>query len=281
MHSFTISCGQMECDLHSIEKNENKIVEWIKEASNEGSSLLVLPELSLTGYRSFEEIKNLRERQQFSHSVSEAVDRISRKSYEHDIDVLLGFPLFCEDGVYIASAYIEKGTISTTHKKINLCNYAHYVEHLHFDAGSDVSCVKSAAANFGIIICEDSWHMLNSIIASQRGAEVLLNPSAASVGDVRNVAPCVENWMKISTGTAFLLTSYFVLCNQAGNSGEGCYMGGSHIVDPAGKIVMGPLSPGEQLVHERLNGKLLEETRAKRPLIKNERMDIYAKYFIK
>jgi predicted amidohydrolase len=275
MKSFSISLGQMRCDMESVEKNEEKISLWIKKAASEGSALLVLPELSLTGYRDF---SNEPDGAGLNLKISDSLHNISETSRREYVDVLISYPLLTEDGVFIASSYIETGKTIAVHKKINLCNYAHYTEHLHFIPGDIVTVAESGVSNFGVMICEDSWHIINSIVAAGLGAEVLLNPSAASVLAGADVGACLENWKKISAGSAFCATSYFVFCNQAGKTGSGAFMGGSHVVDPAGRIIGKPASVDETMIHVGLDADFLSEIREMRPLIKNERMGIYAKY---
>jgi predicted amidohydrolase len=275
MKSFVISIGQMQCDMDKLEKNEEKIVSWMQEAASSGSKLLILPEMSLTGYQTFDRYPD---RGGMRKRIDESLLRISETSRRSEIGVLVSYPIISQEGIYIASSFIDKGETIAVHKKINLCNYAHYAEHLHFIPGDIVTVTDSGMANFGVVICEDSWHLMNAIVEAQLGAEVLLNPSAASVSNLKDVSACLENWKKISIGTAFSTTCYFILCNQAGPTNDGVFMGGSHVIAPDGNIVGDTLSTDETLAHIRLDGDLLSYIRSRRPLIKNERMDIYSKY---
>lgn len=277
MKSCVISLGQMQCSPEGVECNTEKIVSWICACADAGSRLLVLPELALTGYRAID-VEN--EGESLRARIAYALGLVSAQSAGSGVDVLIGYPLISADGVYIVSSYIERGNMIATHRKVNLCNYAHYTEHLHFIPGDEVTCARAGIANFGVIICEDSWHPMNAITASLLGAEILLNPSAASVTNRANAASCLENWKRISVGTAFTQTSYYVLCNQAGPAGDGVYMGGSHVVDPAGHVIGTPMSTDEELRHIPLDGAFLACIRENRPLLQNERAEIYGKYFV-
>ncbi len=274
MKSFTISLGQMQCDLEDMGKNARKIAEWLRRAADCGSSVLVLPELSLTGYQSFQGW----DAAALSDRIRDTLADLSGVGAETGVGLLVGYPEITDAGVYIVSSYIERGAVVAAHRKTNLCNYLHYTEHLHFIAGDEVTCAAADVANIGIVVCEDSWHAMNAIVATQLGAEIIVNPAAASVTDGWDPADCLENWKRMSVGTAFLQTSYFVLCNQAGPTADGKYMGGSHVVDPTGRMVGEPLSTEETMIHVPLDGDLLAELRARRPLIANERMEIYGKY---
>lgn len=276
MRSFTVSLGQMQCDFGNVEGNEEKILAWLKNASEAGSSLLVTPELSLTGYGTFAGIE-----EKLDGRIAASLERIREETGRLRMDLLVGYPMFEAEGAYIISSYIASGKTLATHKKVNLCNYAHYTEHLHFVPGDSVTCVDAETANFGIIICEDSWHVLNAVVASQLGAEILINPSAASVLKIEEAPSCLDNWKKISIGTAFMQTSYFIFCNQAGPSADGFYMGGSHVVDPSGNILGTPMSTDEGILHVAIDAEALAGVRSRRPLIENERIEIYSKYCIR
>lgn len=274
MRSFKLSLGQMKCDIYEIAKNEAKIVVWLKSCADAESDLLVLPELSLSSYRSFKDY----DKGALKKRIGESLRAISDETVATGVDVLVGYPEATDEGIYIVSAYISRGRTIAAHRKTNLCNYLHYTEHLHFIAGDSVTCAEADIAKFGIAICEDSWHIMNAIASTRMGAEVILNPSAASVTGGWTPADCLENWKKVSIGTAFFQTSYFVLCNQAGPTADGIYMGGSHVVDPRGNLLSSPMGTSEGLSHVEIDAAMLEETRTNRPLVANERMDIYAKY---
>jgi len=59
------------------------------------------------------------------------------------------------------------------------------------------------------------------------------------------------------------------------------FLGGSHVVSPEGEIISQLPLFEEALVQVRLNGRALEETRKKRPLLRNERVSLYGRVFKK
>ena len=128
-----------------------------------------------------------------------------------------------------------------------------------------------------MFVCEDLWHMTNAIFAAKLGAEVIFYPAAATVLDRTDGEKCFSNWIKLTQGTAFSQTSYVVCCNQAA-SGCSIYFGGSHVVDPNGDIVAQLPLFEEAVMDVEIDMNYLNEIREKRPLLKNERFEVYKKY---
>ena len=119
--------------------------------------------------------------------------------------------------------------------------------------------------------------MTNAIFAAKLGAEVIFYPSAATVLDRSEGEKCLSNWKKLTQGTAFSQTSYVVCCNQPASSGS-IYFGGSHVVDPNGDVVAQLPLFEEAVTDVEIDMKYLRMIREKRPLLKNERFEVYGKY---
>jgi predicted amidohydrolase len=59
------------------------------------------------------------------------------------------------------------------------------------------------------------------------------------------------------------------------------FLGGSHVVSPEGEILLRLPLFEEAVVQVRLEAALLENTREKRPLLRNERICVYREAFAK
>ena len=128
-----------------------------------------------------------------------------------------------------------------------------------------------------MFVCEDLWHMTNALFAAKLGAEVIFYPSAATVLDRAEGEQCLSNWKKLTQGTAFSQTSYVVCCNQAASPAS-IYFGGSHVVDPNGDVVAQLPLFEEAVMDVDIDLDYLNRIRGKRPLLKNERFEVYRKY---
>lgn len=274
-----ITVGQVAASLLDVNDNSARILELLDEASGAGSKVLVLPELYLTGYDVRDAISTEQGAEKLEGDIKKALSKITKKTAECGCDLLLSYPLF-EDGdkkPYIALDYFSNGKSIALHRKINLCNYAQYTEHLTFREGDEVTVADAPHFKTGMFVCEDLWHVTNAIFAAKLGAEVIFYPSAATVVERSDVGACLANWKKLTQGTAFSQTSYVVCCNAA-ESKLAMGFGGSHVVAPDGEIIAELPLFEEAITHVDIDLGLLRKIREMRPLLKNERFEVYKKY---
>jgi predicted amidohydrolase len=253
----------------------------MEQAVSSGSDLLVFPEMCLSGY-GIEEANGDPARKAFlSEETRHAVARIRKESRRLGLDILVSYPLFSRGKTFISAEYVSSGKKIALHRKINLCNYAHYREHLNFNQGNSPTLAWSARGVFGILVCEDVWHALNAVVETLLGAEILLVPSAPCVKEASAGPASLSQWQTITRGTAFLQTAYLVMAARVGEENGNIFLGGSHVVSPEGEIISQLPLFEEALVQVRLNARALEETRKKRPLLRNERVSLYGRVFRK
>jgi len=279
MKDLTLSIAQMAPTLYDVPGNLAKITGFMEEAASRGSDLLVIPEMGLTGYGIEDALQDPARRAALAEETGLAIRRIRNESHRLNLDILVSFPFFSSERNYIAAEYISSGKKVVLHRKINLCNYAHYREHLHFDEGDTLTVARTQRADFGILVCEDLWHAVNGIVETLSGAEVLLIPSAPCVRDISSGRSSLGQWQMISRATAFLQTSFLVMAARVGTEGKNNFLGGSHVVSPEGEIICEMPLFEETMAHVRLDGYMLEETREKRPLLRNERASLYGRVF--
>lgn len=278
MKKWKITLAQLAPMTLNVHKNAQRAATLMGDCVKSGSKLLVLPELYLTGYNISREIKEKVKKERLKNDISVALSALRKQSIDTGVDLMISYPLFENDAPpYIALEYIGCGRSLGLHKKINLCNYAQYTEHLHFQAGSEIVTASSESATAGLFICEDLWHITNAIFATKLGAEVLFYPSAATVVNKEDGKTCFDNWKKLTVGTAFSQTSFVVCCNQASNNSE-YYFGGSHVISPTGDVLLSLPLFDEAVADVELDAEILDQVRSMRPLIANERFDVYRKY---
>jgi len=281
MQDLTLSIAQLSPTPLDIRENTRKILELVENAAGKGSDLLLLPEMALTGYGIEEGIKDPAIRPVLQSETRSSLSKIRKAGKRLNLDILVSYPLFSGEKVFIAAEYLRSGKRAALHRKINLCNYAHYTEHLHFAEGNSPTVATARKAAFGILLCEDCWHSVNAIAETLLGAEVLLVPSAPCVENAAEGRTCIERWEMITRGTAFLQTSYVVMGALAGTDKNRFFLGGSHVVTPEGEILQRLPLFEEALVQVRLEASLLESTREKRPLLRNERIGLIREVFRK
>lgn len=89
----------------------------------------------------------------------------------------------------------------------------------------------------------------------------------------------MEEWKILLRGTAFSLTSYILCATQGGREGSMAFNGGSFALSPEGEVLLELPLLEEAEGDVEIDRDALEALRRRRPLLANERHDLYAAAF--
>src|ERR687895_948659 len=195
-------------------------------ARDEGASLVVFPELSLTGYPP----EDLLLKTSFLDAAAAALRELA--SQTHGIVAVVGNPEKAED-VYNTAAVLADGEVVATYRKMYLPNYGVFDEQRYFQAGAEAAIVELNGIPIGLSICEDIWEPgPPAMTEALAGAQVILNLSAspyrAGVGKRRErmlVQRAVDNLTAV------------VFVNTVGGQDELVFDGHSLAIDQDGQIL--------------------------------------------
>lgn len=269
MRTFKIALAQIYPRLGDLEANLQKHLEVIEDAVARGADLVVFPELSLTGYAL----------QDLTYEVAVPLDPthpILRPLLEASMqaDLVVGLVEIDERGrYYTAGLYLSQGRLIHRHRKIYLPTYG------MFDAGRDtapgdqVRAFDTRFGRFGLLICEDFWHISPPYLLWLDGAEVLILTSA-SPGRGLGIPGKLGSaqWVElVNQAYASLFTVFVVHVNRAGFEDGQNFWGGSTIFDPNGeRILQGPYFD-EALLLASIDLDQIRRTRIRLPLLRDER----------
>ena len=122
--------------------NAENICRMTDEASRKEVSLVVFPELCVTGYT----CGDLFAQELLVREAEKAVRRIMDHTRGKDITVVVGAPVRFEDRLYNCAVVIRNGGIKGIVPKIYLPTYNEYYESRWFASGSDFLCGGSSAS---------------------------------------------------------------------------------------------------------------------------------------
>lgn len=264
-----IALAQINTRLGDPPGNLEKHLTYTHQATQAGADLLVFPELSLTGY-ALQDIATA-----VAHQ-PKPDDPIFRPLLQasQDIDLVVGF--VDEDPrhrFYIAAAYLSGGEVLHVHHKVYLPTYGLFDEGRFFAWGDSVQAFDTRFGRVGIAICEDFWHASPPYILWIDGADILIFTSA-SPGRGVTQEPKLESarWVEqINRAYANLFTSFVVHANRVGYEDGMNFWGGSTIFDPNGDLVVQGPYHEEALVMTEIDLNQLHRTRARLPLLRDER----------
>jgi NAD+ synthase (glutamine-hydrolysing) len=178
--------------------NAQRTLALARRASAEGASVVVFPELGLSGYS----IDDLHHQQAVLEAVERAIARIVAGSDALLPLVIVGAPLRAEGGVFNTGVVIHRGRVLGVVAKSYLPEYREYYEKRQFraarDAAGDEIALLGEQVPFGpnllfaaqdlpglvvhVEVCEDLWVPIPpSSYGALAGATVLANLSASNI----------------------------------------------------------------------------------------------------
>lgn len=180
-----------DCDY-----NANQIIACVKEAYQNGASLLIFSELCVTGYT----CSDLFLQSTLLKAAEKAVLKIKNETKDLDIVFVVGVPIAVKQSLFNCGVVICKGEILGAVPKVNIPNYSEFYEVRHFTSGKNtVESVSYAGEDdvlisskqifrclgmddfiIGVEICEDLWVAESpSIRLAQSGAAIICNLSCS------------------------------------------------------------------------------------------------------
>lgn len=267
-----ITLAQVPSALGDVAANLERAAEAVAQGGRESSDLVVFPELFLTGYALG----------QVDDDVAMSADdpRLARLStLAAGTDVLVGF---YEDGLgvhsYNAASYFADGARVHTHRKLYLPTYDVFEERKHFSPGQSMRAFDTRNGRFATLICNDAWQPHLVFLAVQDGARVLLVPTSSSQSRFPEQYDSRTYWQDITVFYARMFQCFVVFCNRVGDEGELLrFWGGSHIVDPWGKIVCALPADEEAVVTAEIDLAMVRKRRREVPLVREARLGLLAR----
>lgn len=261
-----VGMAQVTPRLGDLEQNLKKHLEMIRAARKQGASVVVFPELGLTGYA----LRDL------TLSVAMRVDdpRVMRLIEESvNIDLVFSFIEESDDHrFYITSIYASKGQALHRHRKLYPPTYGLFEEQRHVARGEDLSSFQTSSGATGLLICEDAWHPSTLYTLSLTGTGVIY-VIAAGPGRALNGASDSSSqqfWQRMIRTHAQLFTTFIVFVNRTGFEDGLHFFGHSFVAGPDGEILFEVKDAKEGLHFADLDETQLRSVRYRSPFLRDE-----------
>jgi predicted amidohydrolase len=266
-----ITLAQVASRLGDLDANLERAGEIVAQGGREGSDLVVFPELFLTGYSLGRVDQDV--------SLSADDPRLTQlNAVAPETDVLMGF---YEDGLgvhnYNAASYYDGSTLVHTHRKLYLPTYDIFEERKHFSPGQTMRAFDTRQGRVATLICNDAWQPHLVFLAVQDGARVLLVPTNSSQSRFPEQYDSRTYWRDITVFYARMFQCFVVFVNRVGDESDLRFWGGSHIVDPWGKIVCTLPESDESVVTTEIDLAMVRKRRREVPLVREARLGLLAR----
>lgn len=270
----SVRLAQIDTTLGNLEANVATHLEWIRAAIEDGVDLILFPELSLTGYF-------LKDQTAQVAMGLDAPELAALLESSREISIVVGFVERGRDErLYNASAFLEDGEVKAVHRKVHLVTYGMFEDARDWAAGDEFTTVESKLGRFGLLNCEDAWHIDGAYLYFLDGVDALLVLSSGPGRGVTGDEPELESnlaWRRIQDAFAFLFRTWVLYVNRIGWEDGIVFAGGSRVVGPFGKPEAAPLGLEAGALDVRLTSAALRRARTQTPLRRDERPWILAR----
>jgi predicted amidohydrolase len=268
-----IALAQIAPRLGMVDENLAHHHEVLREARANGASLVVFPELGLTGYLL----------QDLAGEVAMRLDDPRLATLAAATEGMSAVVSFVEESgdhrLFIAAALLEDGRIGHVHRKLFLPTYGLFDERRFFAAGDLLRAAPSRiGAGVGIAICEDFWHLPVPQLLALDGAQVLINVSSSPGRDLAATNEVglgtATSWRLLMRTYAQLTTSFVVFCNRVGVDESISFWGGSEVIGPTGEALFSAPLFEEGVFTVDVSLADVRRERVALPLLRDERPEL-------
>lgn len=229
--------------------NTEEILKIIKETSENGASVLVFSELTISGYT----CGDLFLQQPLLTECKNQLLRVVEATKDEDMVVVVGCPIVVKQKLYNCAVVICHGHILGIVPKTHLPNYSEFYELRHFTSGEGLDemiqigedyvgvctdqlfvCEEIPELVLACEVCEDLWVPLPpSTYHAMAGATVICNPSASVETTTK------ESYRRslVSNQSARLLAAYIYADAGEGESTQDVVYSGHHIICENGSVL--------------------------------------------
>ena len=259
--------------------NSQKIIAMAKEAAENGASLVVFPELCITGYT----CGDLYLQRALLNSAEENLKVIINETKELDCVILVGLPVRANSGLYNCAAVICHGDLLGLVPKKYIPNYSEFYELRHFTPAKDglidvgmfsgedtqwteigknviFECIEMPEFKLGVEICEDLWTAEPpSGKLALNGATIIANLSASD----EVIGKADYRRMLVKSQSARLLSAYVYTSAGLGESTQDLVFSGHNLICENGSILAESKRFETGIIYADVDLQKMENERAK------------------
>ena len=249
-----------------IADKKSNIEKMEKFIQKEKADLYVFGEITLTGYRCKDELRDLAE-----PSTGPSIQKMTKIAKKNDSYIIFGMPLLDENikgVIYNAAILVHPDEKIDIYRKWFLPNFGPFEEKIFFDEGQQLPLFRTSFGKLGILICYDIYFPEITKSYALQGADIIVCISAS---------PSVTRtyFERIIPARAIENTTFFIYTNIVGMQEDLIFWGGSQIYDPLGTLLMKAPYFEESIRKCTLDLDILKIARAQRPVLRDIRPEIY------
>jgi len=270
---------------NSKEKTLIKTEELIKEASENGSELIVLPELHQNNYFCItEDVENFN----LADSYEDDVKFWSSIAKKYSIVLVTSLFEKRAAGLYHNTAVVfeSDGTIAGKYRKMHIPDDPGFYEKFYFTPGDlGFEPIQTTVGCLGVLICWDQWFPEAARLMALKGAEILIYPTAIGWFDEDSKEEKdrqLESWITVQRSHAISNGVPLISINRTGYESDTTkaidgirFWGNSFAVGAQGEYLAQADNENETIIYIEIDSKRSEEVRKVWPFLRDRRVESY------
>lgn len=279
----TLGLIQMSCEPNP-ERNLEKAIQRMEEASRKGSQIVCLQELFRSQYFcQTEDHSNFRLAESIPGPSTEVFCKLAK---QHKIVIIASLFEKRAEGLYHNTAAIidADGAYLGKYRKMHIPDDPLYYEKFYFTPGDlGFKTWQTRYGKIGVLICWDQWYPEGARLTALQGAEILFYPTAIGwhptekkeYGKAQHDA-----WETIQRSHAVANGCYVASVNRVGHEkpigGDGIeFFGQSFVADTSGQILAKASVDQEEILMVQIDLAKVDLTRTHWPFLRDRRIDAY------
>ncbi len=248
-----IALAQTNNTVGDLCGNSKKILSFAQRAAQSGASVVVFPELAITGYPP----RDLLEKESFLDGAEQHLERLAAESAALDITIICGTVTrtgsTSGNPIYNSAAVIQNGRVAFRQNKMLLPSYDVFDEKRYFEPAPKQTPLTLAGSPTALTVCEDAWNdkqYWERRLYSRDPVEELAQSGARLLISI-NASPyhmgkrAQRHEVFATTARHFKIPIVYV--NQVGGNDQLVFDGSSFAMNAAGEVICAAASFEEDL----------------------------------
>ena len=266
LKKVNVALAQINCRVGDKKHNINRMKKNIKKAKEKGATLVIFPELSLTGYLNRDRAYELAE-----CIPGPAIYSLEEIAKKENIYMVVGMPEQSEKAhavLFNTAVFLGPGGMIGKYRKMQLPTHSVFEEKRYFRLGYDTPVFETEIGKIGLTICYDLFFPEIPRLLRLKGAQLIICISAS---------PAVRSrFFEVFTASRALENTVFLAyVNLVGVENGLQFWGGSRIIAPDGSILTKAKYDEEDIVVGAIDYAALERTEAFVPTLRDLRPELF------
>ncbi len=265
---FDVALAQIECKPGDKAGNLKKIEQAAVRAQKQGAELLILPELSLTGYVVRDQIYELAE-----EIPGPSVKRIEAFAKKAGLHIIFGMPELSKNTqatLHNTAVLVSPKGLIGKYRKMYLPTHSIFEEKRYFRPGYQPAVFDTDLGKIGLIVCYDIYFPEVVRLTRLEGAQLIVCISAS---------PAVRRtfFEVLTTARAIENTAFLAFVNLAGIEDGLQFWGGSRLLGPNGRVLVQAKHDEADFVTAKIDYSDIRSIEAFVPVLKDLRPELFDK----